>query len=99
MRNITTEEFRTIDQTAREILNDHADSISLEGLDELLATLDSMQDSLESASIEVGPDRKEWILRSEENFELLEARVCQLLLLSAQGGGFDKIDSQERLWQ
>ncbi len=97
MRNITTEEFRVFDATAREILDDHIEPTDLDNLDNMMSLLDSMQDSMESATI-VTIDGKDWVQRSMENFEIVEARVCQLLLLSAQAGGWDKIDTQEELW-
>lgn len=98
MRNISTEDFRAIDNAARQILNSTVDEATFESLEEMTVTLDSMQDYLESYSIETGDGRAS-VLRSTENFELIEARVCQLLLIAAQAGGWNKMDDRERLWQ
>ncbi len=95
MRNITTEEFRTFDEIARTLLNDHVEEGDLDSLDNMLALLDNMQDKMESATIETYDDSPAtWVLRSEENFEIVEARVFQLLLLSAQAGGWEKVDAR-----
>ncbi len=107
MRNITTEEFRTFDQIARTLLNDHIEEGDLDSLDNMVSLIDNMQDSMESATIEAiptspvsgpphvfNPHRDYWVRRSEENFEIVEARVFQLLLLSVQEGGWDKVDGR-----
>ncbi len=110
MRNITTEEFREFDGVARELINDHIEPTDLDSLDNMMSLLDSMQDSMESATIEPSPTfasephvdnphRDFWVLRSMENFEIVEARVYQLLLLSLQSGGWEKVDQQEKLWR
>jgi len=99
MRNITNEEFREFDEIARTLLNDHLEEGDLDSLDNMMALLDSMQDSMESATIVPNEHGGEWVLLSMQDFEIVEARVCQLLLLSVQAGGWDKVDAQERLWR
>ena len=99
MRNITNEEFREFDEIARTLLNDHIEEGDLDSLDNMMSLLDSMQDSMESATIVPNGKGGEWVLLSMQDFEIVEARVCQLLLLSAQAGGWDKVDAQEKLWR
>lgn len=93
MRTVTTEEFRQIDKVARDLLNRHADHEDFPQAEDLPWILDAMQDHIESATIE-----PVHIRRSEENAELLEARVCQLLVRSAMMGGWNDIDTNEHLW-
>ena len=99
VRDITTEEFRELDKIARDLLNNHIQPPDLDSLENMAGLLDSIQDSMESATIITDGQGRDWVRPSEENFEIVEARVCQLLLLSVQAGGFEKLDAREGLWQ
>ncbi len=99
MRNLSTEEIRDFDEIAKGLLNTHIRPGDLESLDNLTSLLDSMQDSMEGATITTNGQGRDWVRKSEENFEIVEARVCQLLLLSVQAGGWEKFWSRrEKLW-